>query len=127
MSAIVVKCKVPKMGDKEVSVSYDFGDNLAEATSLFGEEVVFSAFKGDAVISLQGRMRDWAMKGKNDAEITELVGQWKPGVVLRTGGDPVKRYEDFFSNLLETGDEEKATEQIRKLEALIAAKKAAKG
>ena len=122
MAMTVVKAKVPKLGGKIVSVNFDFGDNTAEASKLYGEKVIFDAYKAESVIALQSRLRDWAQKGKSDAEIAQLAAQWKPGAGgVRVAADPVTAFEKYVTGL----DTDKAAEQLERLKKLLAEKKAA--
>jgi len=61
-------------------VDYNFGENLEEATQLFGEKVVLSAFQASATVTLQSRIRSLAKQGKDADEIKEICANWKPGV-----------------------------------------------
>jgi len=91
MGEIVITAK-KKMGDeeRECSISYDFGDTLADAVEMFGEEVVFSNFKGSAKITAQAAMRRYIESGLNADQITDKMSIWKPGVALERAIDPVK-------------------------------------
>lgn len=82
MADQIVKAKDPKSGN-ECEVLYDFGADLAEATSKFGEAAVFSAFKADAIVGLQARLRA-AIKTGKDAQ--EVANNWKPGVRTVSSG-----------------------------------------
>lgn len=82
MSKIKVSTTSVKMS-RELEVEFDFGDNLDEAVSLYGAEVVYSNYKKSAVIALQALVRrelDKKEDAKSDAEITAKAIAWKPGV-----------------------------------------------
>lgn len=66
--------------DKKAVVSYDFGDNLADAVAKFGEEAVFSGFKADSVVACQGRMRALLKKDQTQEQVAADIASWKPGV-----------------------------------------------
>ena len=76
-------------GQKSLTVSYDFGDNLQDAVAKFGEEVVFSNMQQSMKISLQALMRRGFDKGITDEEITAQAASWKPGVAAQRTSDPV--------------------------------------
>lgn len=70
-----------KTGDqKEIEVQYDFGDDLSEAVSLYGEEAVFNQYIQAARIGLQALLR---RHGENpeatDEQLQEMADNWKPG------------------------------------------------
>lgn len=85
--------------DREVSVSYDFGENLKEAVERFGEEVVFSRFHSAAVIDLQSLIRRGIKANKNDQEIQQMAAAWKPGVKTVVTKDPKARAEQALAAL----------------------------
>ena len=92
MSATVVNAKVPKAGGVEVSYTFDFGDDLAHATELFGAQVVFDSFVDTQVIRLQSSMRSCIEKGKSEKEMQELLADWKPGVSRARIMDPLAAF-----------------------------------
>lgn len=74
---------------KDAVISFDFGKDLDEAREKFGDEVVFSNFKGAAVITAQAAMRRRLEQGKSAEQIAEEMKSWKPGVALARGAaDP---------------------------------------
>jgi hypothetical protein len=86
-TALEVSTRAPKK-DKELKVSYDFGDSLEEAVAKFGAEVVYSNFKQSAVISLQGNVRRYLDKGElTDEQIVGKVAEWKPAVAKVSTSD----------------------------------------
>ena len=76
-------------GANSITVTYDFGENLAEAVQLFGEEVVFTGFRHNATIALQGLVRPELDKGTDPEAIKQKAAAWKPGVVTRSASDPI--------------------------------------
>jgi hypothetical protein len=70
---------VPTTGAK-VTIEVDFGSNLAELVSLYGEDVIYSAAKSDLVVSAQGRSRALLKKGQTPEEVATTMKTWKPGV-----------------------------------------------
>jgi hypothetical protein len=82
MSEVKVGTTSVKM-NRELEVTFDFGDTLDEAVAKFGADVVYSNFKKSAVIALQAVVRrelDKKEEAKSNEEITAKVATWKPGV-----------------------------------------------
>lgn len=105
MTATVVEAKLPST-DQEISVEYDFGDNLNEATELFGADVVFSNFKASVTVTLQGFMRS-QMKAdkegnvKTDEEVIAAVAGWLPGQRTSRGKSKAEKLADLFKGMSE--------------------------
>ena len=97
MTAIKVEAKLTD--SEPVSVDYDFGDNLDEAVSVYGEEVVFSRYKAAAVIDLQAYMRNQIRAEKSEAEIRTAVSEWKPGVKQSSGKSKEERAREILGKL----------------------------
>jgi hypothetical protein len=93
-----IKVSAPKV-NREFKTEFDFGDNLDEAVSMFGAEVVFAGFVSDEVIALQGAIRDGLVKGKTEDEIKALVDGWKPGVARPRIIDPVAVIKNKFAKM----------------------------
>ena len=92
MAGIVITAK-KKIGDedKEATISFDFGENLEEASSKFGADVVFMNFRASAKITAQAAMRRYLEAGLSAEQVAEKMAAWKPGVALeRAAIDPVK-------------------------------------
>lgn len=83
--------------EKTVTVSYEFGETLADAVASFGEEVVFSNFKQSAVIALQSRIRANIQSGMKKKEIFAKAEEWKPGVKITTRKSPSDKIKDLLS------------------------------
>ena len=111
MEAIIVAKK--QMGDevREATISFDFGEDLADAAAKFGEEVVFSNFKASAKITAQAAMRRYLENGLNADQIADKMGAWKPGVALERAIDPVKALLSRWGSL----PEDERVDIIRKL------------
>ena len=92
MATVVVKAKVPKAGGVEVSMPFDFGDDLPHATELFGAQTVFDSFVDTQVIRLQSAMRSIIEKGKSEKEMQDLLADWKPGVSRARIVDPLAAF-----------------------------------
>lgn len=86
----VIEVSAKKQGfDTEVTITYDFGKNLAEMTAKFGEDVTFSNARANMKITLQGVLRRLIEAGKTQEEISGVAAQWKPGVQLERTVDPL--------------------------------------
>lgn len=85
MAAIEVTAK---KGSRELTTSYDFGDNLQDAVAKFGEEVVFSNMRQSMKISLQALLRRGIDKAQEDSVILAQAAAWKPGVATERQSDP---------------------------------------
>ena len=81
-----------------LTADFSFGENLAEAIELFGEEIVHAHFTAHAVVSLQSRMRSAAKQG---LDVQEEVDKWKPGQVTRRGKTPVQKALADFGKMNE--------------------------
>lgn len=79
------------------SVEYNFGADLTEAMELFGEDIIYSQFKQNATIALQGIMRRAIQSGKSGDELQAAVSEWKPGVRTRTGKSPADKIKDLLA------------------------------
>lgn len=82
-----------------VNTEYNFGESLAEAVSLFGEEVVFDYFTANATVRLQAFVRTRIEARKSEEEIQEEANGWKPGVVQRSSKDPKESIVKDFAKL----------------------------
>lgn len=98
MAEEVISTNEPKSG-RSLDVAYDFGSNLDEAVERFGAEVVFTNFKRQGVISLQGIVRNGLKGDVKDEEILNRVDSWKPGVVQRSGKSKTEKITDLFGKM----------------------------
>lgn len=87
-----------KDGDRVVSVTYDFGETLEQMVEKFGDKVVLSNAKANMIITAQSRIRTAIKAQKSDAEIQDIINQWKPGQVSTPIADPVGSFERYFEN-----------------------------
>jgi len=86
MAAFEMTAKSKKTG-REFTGSYDFGETLAEAVKIHGEDVVFSAYKAKGVILYQDLARRFLNDAGNTEEDVEAkMADWKLGVVAVRGG-----------------------------------------
>lgn len=74
------KTKAPKADNREIEVSYDFGENVNDMIERFGAEVVQNAAIAQIRIDLQSIVRGMLEDGKTNEEILTKVAEWKPGV-----------------------------------------------
>jgi len=122
-----ITVKSPKTS-REVSLKKNLGANLADAVRLFGEPVVFSIFRAQAVIKLQAAVRGTLDKAENAVEkAIETGNAWKPGVV-RVGGGPKKNPMQALLEQVKTGKLSKQdlrSELERQLAALTVEEEAA--
>ena len=98
---------------KEVTIEFDFGENLKAARGLFGDEVIFSKFKAAAKIEAQATMRRLLDRGLPPNEVAAKMAEWKPGVTVEVASDPVASIIGKYKNM----DEQQKQEFIRRLQA----------
>lgn len=90
--------------DHQVTVPFDFGENLAEAVELFGDDVVFGKFKAASIVDFQGLLRRGMFdeEGEGDDKtlvpvdsetlaLREGIVNWKPGVSTRVTRSPKEK------------------------------------
>ncbi len=87
MTEITAKKKIGDV-DKVATIVYDFGANLKEMASKFGEEVVFTNARGSFVITAQAIMRKALETGKSQEEVAAKMSAWKPGIAIARTVDP---------------------------------------
>lgn len=93
-------------------VEFDFGDDLDGAVDLCGADVVFSQYKANAKVALQGIIRAKTKAGLEPSAIQTLVNAWKPGMVAeRTSVDPATAIKNAFA----TWSDEKKAEFLSQL------------
>lgn len=115
MTAKTIAAKAGTSDDAPTaSVEYDFGENLAEAAELFGDDVVFSRFVSAATVDLQALIRRnlTLEEPKSEAEIQTLVAEWRPGVSSRKRVSASEKAQRAVDNLSEA-------EKAALLESLI--------
>ena len=93
-----VAAKDPKSENAFVG-EYDLGENIQDAISKFGEDVVFSYYKQKAVITIQSAIRGWIRAGKTSEEIQEKLNAYVLGVSHRTRKDPKEKLLDLFKGM----------------------------
>jgi len=100
MGDVEIKAK-KKIGDedKEATIYADFGEDLEDAITKFGEAVVFSNFKASAKITAQAAMRRYLEAKKSVEEIVKLMAAWKPGVAIERVSDPVAAFKAKFAGM----------------------------
>lgn len=96
----------------QFTVEYEFGEDLAEAVKIFGEDVVFHHARSSMVVALQGIIRTAEDQKQADAKAAE----WKPGIRQR-GKSATEKMLDSFENL----DEDVQKEMLKQLQAKLRA------
>ena len=81
----------------EGEIEFDFGGNLAESTKMFGDDVVFSLYKAQAVVQCQAAMRRELVADNGD--VSRVATSWKPGVKLERVVDPAAVAKAHFATL----------------------------
>ena len=102
---------------KEVSVEFDFGDDLDAAVDLCGADAVFSNYKANAKVGLQSILRAKGKAGISADQIQTIADGWKPGMVVeKTVVDP----ESAIANAWDTWSPEKRQAFLEKLGVPVA-------
>jgi len=86
--------------EASASVVYDFGNDLANAVDIFGEDVAFSRLKSAITIDLQGYVRGLLKQGKTADEITAAVEEWKPGI-RKAGKSKAEKLAELLAGMSE--------------------------
>lgn len=113
----VIEVKSQK-SDRTVEFEKSFGDSLQDAINLYGEEVVFTIFRQQAIIKCQAKVRNILDKGGKVEDAIAAGQNYAPGVVTRTriAADPFAQ----LANKVKTGKMTK--EELRaQLEAQLEA------
>jgi len=95
-----------------VEFEYDFGDNLENACSMFGEDVVFAYAKRGLVVAAQGHARGHIRAGKSKEEIVTAMQEWKPGMPRQP-----KSQEERIRDMLNGLSPEARTQLAKELKA----------
>jgi len=94
MGAIEVSAK---KGDNACVESYDFGDNLADMTGKFNEDVVFSQARAHMKIVLQAGLRRALEAGQSTAE---FAAKFIPGIQTAAAAvDPIVAMKAKFATM----------------------------
>lgn len=102
----------PEKGTK-VQVSFDFepGDNLDEAVSLYGEEVVFERWLRQVRRDGGNAIRSALNNNTRPGRVESRMQDWRPDVTQRGGGAD-QSIEEQFEDLPEDQKEEKLEKLI---------------
>jgi len=84
MPAETVVTGAPKV-NRSLAIEFDFGADLREMVSLFGENVVYNNAKGQIRVGVNAAVRRMLEAGVSDKEIKERMKAYRPGVVSRLG------------------------------------------
>lgn len=96
----------------EGTIDYDLGDSLDASIELFGADVVFSQFKSNARVAIQGVMRTKMQSGLAGDALQSFFNTYKLGVAVeKTAVDPLQAVRAMFA----TWPEEKQKEYIANL------------
>ena len=95
----VIEVSAKKEGFEEVTVTYDFGSDLAAMRTLVGDDVVFTNARANFKITLQGLIRRYLAAGKSATEIAETVAGWKPGMQMERTVDPLGAARRAMGNM----------------------------
>jgi len=122
-----VTAKTPDSG-RELTVSFNYGANLQDMTSKFGEAIVYSQAQANIRINLQALLRRHMVDtfdkegkktadAKSDVELRELVAGWKPGMAARARKSP----KDKLAALLEKISPDERAALLKEAAAELAA------
>jgi hypothetical protein len=107
---IDIKVTAPKQ-NRSMTITYDFGDDLASMVKRFGDTVVYNAAVDAMKIALQGFVRNrLARTGDNrmsDEAIRKDKDAWKPGT-RTVSRDPVKKMAKLSEAVKKLTEDEKA-------------------
>jgi len=117
---MLISARAPKIG-REATVEYNIGEDLNEAINLFGDAVVYSAFKQSAVIDVQAVIRRMLEAGKSEEEIQNYLSSYKLGVRTTSGGGRRDSYKAALEALLSASPEEREA-KIAEIRAKLAAR-----
>lgn len=97
---------------QSASVQFDFGDDLNQASEMFGAEVVFSLYKAQAKVAGQALIRAKLKSGLPTDQLQGIFDAWKPGMVMeRVSVNP----EDAIKAAFASWSPEKQAEFLSKL------------
>lgn len=96
----------------QASINYDFGDDLNQASEMFGTEVVFSLYRAQAKVAGQALIRAKLKSGLPTDQLQGVFDVWKPGMVMeRVSVNP----EDAVKAAFASWSPEKQAEFLAKL------------
>jgi hypothetical protein len=101
-----------KIGYRELSVSFNYGETLEEACEMVGEDVVFSSYISSGNIDAQNFIRT-RLEAKNedgsythtDEAIVAAFAGWKPGVKTRERVTPMDKIKKLLAGLSDSQKE----------------------
>jgi hypothetical protein len=111
-----ITTKLADNSREPITVAYNFGDNLADSVSIFGEEVVNTRWVAAGTVDFQGAVRT-LMRAKDeegnfkhtDKDIIKAMNEWKPGIKK-----PAKSAKEKALELLAGLSEEEQQEILEK-------------
>ena len=75
--------------DRVVTVNYEMPESVEALSEKFGADVIASKAIAAITIDLQALIRRSLEGGKTDAEIQQMVNDWKPGERISIAKDPM--------------------------------------
>lgn len=108
----ITASKVVEGEKREVSISYNVGETVEEAVSMFGEKAVLDCFVAALKIQAQSAMRRGLENGLPNDEIVSMMSSWRPGQRLVRGYDPLTELKKRLPNLSE--EDKKLLKQLAK-------------
>ena len=85
--------------DKSATIVTDLGDDLRDAVSKFGEEVVFTNYKRAVTVTAQASIRRMLENNLDEKAIADKMAGWKPGIALDRSVDPVAALKARMSTM----------------------------
>ena len=114
---------VSKKTNRQVEFTRNFGETLAQAAEMFGEDVVLSTFTAQAIIRAQSSARAVLDKDDSTPESSIAAGEaYTPGVIRRSGGKPKKSAYKALAAKVASGEitmeeiQEQLTEALQEAE-----------
>ena len=116
MTVVKAQSNNADLGDRKLSVEVNFGKDLEEAKTLFGEDAVFNTFKAQAIVKLQAFIRTKlgaVSKETNDytqtdAAIEADIENWALPTGSRQRVSKLAKIEKLCEQLGITGDQKEA-------------------
>lgn len=85
-------------GGELYTVQFDVPETIEAAEERWNPDVVYSRFRAQLIVDLQGFMRGLIKQGKTAAEIQDGVDKWEPGVKVR-GKPAAEKVRELFAKL----------------------------
>lgn len=103
-------------GSRTLALEYDFGTDLAAASELYSDAVVYGFYLKGIKVGLQAVIRRQMKEGKTDDEIFAAIENWNPSVkATRAKGSSASKLQDVFAKM----SPEAQAELLAKLQASL--------